>query len=100
MPPFAPGWINGSSANRSRRAWRSRCRVAGEFEDSALLKTFGASGMGVFPAADCVHDQLVARYGVRRVGTCEGVEEQFVAIGTEKKVQHPCVLRLLAARRG
>lgn len=75
-------------------------RVAGEFEDSALLKTFGAGGMGVFPAADCVHDRLVARYGVERVGTCEGVEEQFVAIGTEKKVQHPCVQRLLAARRG
>ncbi|NBX56290.1 MAG: LysR family transcriptional regulator, partial [Betaproteobacteria bacterium] len=31
-------------------------RVVGEFEDSALLKTFGASGMGVFPAAAAVED--------------------------------------------
>jgi LysR family transcriptional activator of nhaA len=74
-------------------------RVAGEFEDSALLKTFGASGMGVFPAAECVHDELVARYEVKRVGPCEGVEEQFVAIGAEKKVQHPLVQRLLSSRR-
>lgn len=75
-----------------------RPRIAGEFEDSALLKTFGASGMGVFPAAEWVHDDLVARYGVKRVGPCEGVTEYFFAIGTEKKVQHPLVQRLLPAK--
>ena len=75
-----------------------RPRVAGEFEDSALLKTFGASGMGVFPAAEWVHDDLVARYGVVRIGRCEGVVEHFFAIGTEKKVQHPLVQRLLPAK--
>ena len=72
-------------------------RIAGEFEDSALLKTFGASGMGVFPAAQWVHDDLVARYGVRLVGPCDGVQEHFFAIGVEKKVQHPLVQRLLPA---
>ena len=75
-----------------------RPRIVGEFEDSALLKTFGASGMGVFPAADWVHDDLVARYGVERVGPCEGVVEHYFAIGTEKKVQHPLVQRLLPAK--
>ena len=72
-----------------------RPRIVGEFEDSALLKTFGASGMGVFPAPDVVHDDLVERYHVKRLGPCDGVEEQFYAIGTEKKVQHPLVRRLL-----
>ena len=72
-----------------------RPRIVGEFEDSALLKTFGASGMGVFPAPDWVHEDLVARYGVTRIGDCDGVNEHFFAIGTEKKVQHPLVLRLL-----
>ncbi|NBW56019.1 MAG: LysR family transcriptional regulator, partial [Betaproteobacteria bacterium] len=37
-----------------------RPRVVGEFEDSALLKTFGASGMGVFPAAESVQEDLLA----------------------------------------
>jgi LysR family transcriptional activator of nhaA len=32
---------------------------------------------------------------VRRVGACDGVDEQFFAIGTEKKVLHPLVQRLL-----
>ena len=74
-----------------------RPRVVGEFEDSALLKTFGASGMGVFPAAVSVHDQLLAHYDVQRVGLCQGVTEHFFAIGTERKVQHPLVQLLLQA---
>ncbi len=69
--------------------------VRGEFEDSALLKTFGASGMGIFPAVDWVHDDILAHYKVQRVGPCEGVQQHFFAIGTQKKVQHPLVLRLL-----
>ena len=73
-----------------------RPRVQGEFEDSALLKTFGASGMGIFPAVAGVHDDIVAHYQVQRIGMCDGVHEQFFAIGTQKKVQHPAVLRLLA----
>ena len=88
------------AASRARiDAWFERRglrpHVVGEFEDSALLATFGAGGMGVFPAAELVQDELIARYGVQRVGPCDGVEEHFYAIGTEKKVQHPLVLRLL-----
>ncbi|MES2973459.1 MAG: LysR family transcriptional regulator [Pseudomonadota bacterium] len=70
-------------------------RIAGEFDDSALLKTFGAAGMGIFPAAEWVHDELIAHYAVRKLATCDGVNEHFYAIGTEKKVQHPLVQRLL-----
>jgi LysR family transcriptional regulator, transcriptional activator of nhaA len=70
-------------------------RVVGEFQDNALLATFGSAGMGVFPAAEWVHDKLVTRYAVKRVGGCSGVEQHFYAIGTEKKVMHPLVQRLL-----
>ncbi len=72
--------------------------LVGEFEDSALLKTFGAAGMGVFPTAEWVHDELVARYQVTRVGPCEGVEEHFFGIAAQKKVLHPLVQQLLRAR--
>jgi len=74
-----------------------RPRIVGEFEDSALLKTFGAGGMGVFPIAEMVGSMVRAAYDVKRVGHCEGVEEHFFAIGTEKKVLHPLVRRLLEA---
>ncbi len=72
-----------------------RPRIVGEFEDSALLKTFGAGGMGIFPAAEWVHEDLLAHYAVQRLGPCDGVTEHFFAIGTEKKVLHPLVQRLL-----
>ena len=75
-----------------------RPRVVGEFSDSALLKTFGASGIGVFPMAEWVHDDLLAHYAVHRIGACDGIAEHFYAIGTEKKVQHPLVQRLLQAK--
>ncbi|MFN4121115.1 LysR family transcriptional regulator [Acidovorax sp.] len=73
--------------------------LVGEFEDSALLKTFGAAGMGVFPMAGLVHGDLKDRYGVRRVGPCDGVAEQFFAIGARKKVLHPLVERLFRVQR-
>lgn len=60
-----------------------RPRVVGEFEDSALLKTFGASGMGVFPAAEGVPNELVARYRVRKIGRSECVACILRAAGAE-----------------
>jgi LysR family transcriptional activator of nhaA len=72
-------------------------RVVGEFEDSALLATFGASGMGVFPAAERMRDKLSQGYGLKWFAPCDGVQEHFYAIGTARKVQHPLVQRLLSA---
>ncbi len=74
-------------------------RVVGEFEDSALLKIFASGGMGVFPAPVLVHDDLVQRYQVRRIGECTGVEEYYFAINSERRVLHPLVQQLLAPRR-
>lgn len=73
-------------------------RVVGEFEDSALLKTFGAAGMGIFPAAEMVESDLSRRYDVKRVGACEGVHEHYFAIGAQKKVLHPLVQMLLPVK--
>ena len=69
--------------------------IVGEFEDSALLATFGSSGMGVFPASELMRDKLSQGYGMQWLAPCEGVQEHFYAIGTARKVQHPLVQRLL-----
>ena len=73
-----------------------RPRVVGEFEDSALLETFGGSGLGVFPAALSVQDDLLQRHQARLLGPCEGVEDHYYAISTERRVKHPVVQQLLA----
>jgi LysR family transcriptional activator of nhaA len=75
-----------------------RPRVVGEFEDSALLETFGGSGLGVFPAALSVQDDLLQRHQVKLLGACEGVDEHYYAISTERKVKHLVVQSLLSQR--
>lgn len=77
-----------------------RPQVAGEFEDSALLQTFGAAGLGVFPAATTEHEELARRLGVEQVGECDGVEEQFFAITPRKKIEHRLVQRIIAQGLG
>lgn len=72
-----------------------RPNLVGEFQDSALLATFGASGMGVFPASEQMRDKLLQGYGMHWLTACEGVQEHHYAIGTARKVQHPLVQRLL-----
>ena len=72
-----------------------RPKVVGEIEDSALLETFGSTGLGVFPAALTAEDQLLKRSQVRLIGACEGVQEHYYAISTERKVMHPLVQQML-----
>jgi len=69
-------------------------RVVGEFEDSALLVAFGEAGLGVFPAPALIHDELTQRHGFVALGEC-AVSEQFVLIGSERKVVHPLVRQVL-----
>ncbi|GAA6142601.1 LysR family transcriptional regulator [Hydrogenophaga sp. 5NK40-0174] len=74
--------------------------LAGEFEDSALLTTFAASGMGLLPAPVRMREQIKQSYGLVWVGECDGVEEHFFAIGTARRVQHPLVQRMLTVEVG
>lgn len=73
-----------------------RPRIAGEFEDSALLAAFGRSGMGAFPASRWSHEELLEDRGLRLLGNCPELVEHFYLISAERRIQHPLVQRLLA----
>ncbi len=77
---------------------RIRPRIAGEFEDSALLSTFAATGMGVMPAPTSLGEHLASTHGLVHIGTTPDIEEQFHLIYSARKVMHPLVVRLLEAR--
>lgn len=72
-------------------------RVIAEFEDSALLKVFGADGIGVFPAPLAVASDVQERYRVEPLGIAEGVVERFYAISAERRLKHPAVLAIARA---
>jgi LysR family transcriptional activator of nhaA len=74
-------------------------RIVGDFEDSALLKVFGQSGAGVFPAPSAIADEVCRQYRVRRVGTLEGVRERFYAISAERRLQNAAVIAISNAAR-
>lgn len=72
-----------------------RPRLVGECEDSALLMTFGRSGLGLFPAPALLAEDIAAQYGAVPVGELTGVREEFYAITAERRIRHPAVEVLL-----
>ena len=73
-------------------------KVIGEFQDAAQLKTYGESGLGLFPSPLIVADEIEAQYRVERIGVAQGVSEKFYAVSVEKKERNPGVIALLDQR--
>lgn len=76
-----------------------RPKVVGEFEDSALLKVFGQTGLGIFPAPAVIAKEVERQYQVRRVGRLDQVRERFFAISVERKLKHPAVVAISESAR-
>lgn len=88
---------------RSLNQWFGRVgvrpRVVGEFQDSALLKVFGADGVGLFVAPTVVEAEICRHYDVIAVGRTEEVKERFYAVSVERRLKHPAVVAILDAAR-
>jgi len=65
--------------------------IVGEFDDSALMKAFGRTGIGVFTAPTPIADEVKEQYGVIAIGQTDEIREQFYAISVERKISHPAV---------
>ena len=70
--------------------------MVGEFSDSALLKTFGRAGIGVFPAPSGMRDDIAAQFDAKPIGALQGVSESWYAISAHRKIQHPAISAILA----
>ena len=95
----------GTSLRRTLDGWFRRMRltprIVGEFDDSALIKIFGADGAGAFAVPDAIAAQVVRQQGVRRVGLLEGITERFYVVTAERKLSHPGVAAITeTAQRG
>ena len=75
---------------------RLRPRIVGEFEDSALLNTFGREGLGLFPAPMALAEQVADQLAAQPLGAMNGVGEQIYAISNERRIRHPAIERLCA----
>lgn len=78
---------------------RIRPRIAGEFDDSALMAAFGQAGAGIFSAPSAIADRIREQYGVEVIGATEEVAESFYAISVERRLSHPAVVAISEAAR-
>ena len=96
--------IEGSSSRRSLEQWMDsqqiRPKLVAEFKDSALMKTFGEAGAGVFAAPSAIEKEVRDHYKVGVVGRVSAVTERYYAISVERKLKHPAVVTICEAARG
>lgn len=76
-------------------------RIVGEFDDSALMKAFGHTGSGVFPAPSASVGEVERQHGTLSLGQTDDIQERFFAISVERFLTHPAVVAVsTGARRG
>lgn len=68
--------------------------LVGEFDDSALMKTFGQAGVGIFIAPSMIAKEVERQYGVIEIGQINEVPEKFYAISTQRRASHPAVIAI------
>ncbi|MHB8666810.1 MAG: transcriptional activator NhaR [Burkholderiales bacterium] len=76
-----------------------RPKIAGEFDDGALMTAFGKAGTGIFAAPSAVAEEMRRQYGVRTLGSTDAVSERFYAISVERRLTHPAVVAISSAAR-
>jgi LysR family transcriptional activator of nhaA len=73
--------------------------VAGEFEDPALLTTFGERIRVVFPAPTAIEAEILRSHRVVVVGRTSAVRERYYAISVERRLKHSAVAAITSAAR-
>lgn len=73
--------------------------ICGQFDDSALMKAFGQSGMGLFFMSSTIEEEICSNFNVRVVGRIDEVKQKYYAISAERKVKHPAVAAICDSAR-
>ena len=93
----------GSALRGSLDAWFENIgitpNIIAEFDDSALLKAFGESGSGIFPAPGAIEQQLQDTYHAHLVGHAGTIKESYYAISPERVLKQPAILHITESAR-
>lgn len=75
---------------------RIQVNVLAEFDDGALMKTFGMHGEGFFPAPCFDPEDITTQFQVIHLGRVDDVFESYYALVDRPKLNNPAVQLLLA----
>ena len=96
LPMLMPGEDSAMHAQLLR--WFERRGVSpeliGEFDDAALMNSFGHAGMGVFAGPTALEDEICRQYEVSVIGRTDEVRQEYYAISVERRTTHPCVVAI------
>ena len=73
--------------------------IAGEFDDSALMKAFGEAGVGLFAAPSVIEEEICRMYRASVVGRTDEIQERFYAISAERRLKHESVVLITNVAR-
>jgi LysR family transcriptional activator of nhaA len=73
--------------------------VRGQYDDSALMKSFGKAGFGVFFMPSIIEEEVKDGFGLQVIGRSKTLKQKFYAISSERKVTHPAVAAICNAAR-
>lgn len=73
----------------------SAANIIAEFDDSALMKSFGQAGYGVFSSPTLIEDYIVDKYNVEIIGRTDEIKERYYIISPERKLKHPAILEIV-----
>ncbi len=92
-----------SALRRALDQWLSRREVqplvVAEFDDSALLTTFGQGGLGVFAMPSAIERAIAGQFEVEVIGRTDEVEACFYAVSIERRLRHPAVAAIAERAR-
>lgn len=92
-----------SAIRRALDAWFEsldmRPNIRGEFDDTALLKVFGAAGHGIIVIPSLVSGDVREQYGLEAIARIGELRASFYAISPERRVKHAAVQCLLESAR-
>lgn len=66
-------------------------RIIGRFDDSALMKSFAARGLGIVAAPAVIEADVRQQYGLHRLGRTDEVRQPFFLIRPKRHRNHPLV---------
>ncbi len=73
--------------------------IVGEFDDSALIKTFGEGGAGVFIAPSVIEKAITSQFKVSCIGRTSEMRARFYALSTEQEIKHDAIAQIAERAR-
>lgn len=73
--------------------------IVAEFDDSALMKSFGEAGYGVFSSPTLIEEYVAEKYNVNIIGRTDEIKEHYYIISPERRLKHPSIIEIVDAAK-